>query len=62
VHHLGVVLSGRLHVVHTDGSETDLGPGDIYNIEPGHDAWVVGEEPAVGVEFDPATAQTFAKE
>lgn len=62
VHHLGVVLSGRMHIVHRDGSAVDLGPGDIYNIEPGHDAWVVGEEPLVGVEFDPATAQSFASE
>ena len=62
VHHLGILLSGRMHVEHTDGSAADLGPGDVYTIEPGHDAWVVGDEPAVGVEFDPTTAQTFAKE
>ena len=62
VHHLGVVLSGRIHVVHSDGSEGDLGPGDIYSIQPGHDAWVLGDEPMVGIEFDTATARTFAKE
>ena len=62
VHHLGVVLSGRLHVEHSDGSEADLGPGDVYDIQPGHDAWVLGDEPVVGVEFDPKTAQTFASE
>lgn len=61
VHHLGVLLSGRIRVVHTDGSEVEIGPGDVYNIEPGHDAWVVGDEPSVGVEFDPTTAETFAK-
>jgi hypothetical protein len=33
-----------------------------YVIEPGHDAWVVGSEPAVSYEFDSSTAQTFAAE
>ncbi|MBV8958082.1 MAG: cupin, partial [Actinobacteria bacterium] len=32
-----------------------------YVIEPGHDAWVIGDEPAVSYEFDSTTAQTFAK-
>lgn len=62
VHHLGVLVAGRMHVVHRDGSEVDLEAGDIYNIEPGHDAWVLGDEVAVGIEFDTATATRFAKE
>jgi hypothetical protein len=45
-----------------DRSETDLGPGDAYVIEPGHDAWVVGEEPFVGVDVSVETVETFAKE
>jgi hypothetical protein len=61
IHHLGVLLSGRMHLVHSDGSEVDLGPGDVYNIQPGHDAWVVGDEEAVGIEFDTAAAATFAR-
>ena len=61
VHHLGVVLSGQVHVVHSDGSEADIVAGDVYDIQPGHDAWVVGDEPAVAVEFDAATAAQFAK-
>lgn len=61
VHHLGVLLSGRMHVVHEDGTEVDLSAGDVYNVEPGHDAWVVGEEEVVGVEFDMSTAESFAK-
>ena len=60
VHHLGIVLSGRIHIVHDDGSEGDISAGDVFSIEPGHDAWVVGDEPYVGVEFDPKTAATFA--
>jgi len=62
VHHLGVVLSGTMHILHDDGTEADVGAGDVYNIQPGHDAWVVGDEAVVGVEFDTKAAATFAKE
>jgi hypothetical protein len=58
--HLGTLVSGRMHVVHNDGTEADLAPGDAYVIEPGHDAWVVGDEPAVSFEFESTTAGTFA--
>jgi hypothetical protein len=60
-HHVGVVVSGTMHIVHDDGTEGDARPGDAYIIEPGHDAWVVGDEPLVGYEFDSSTAQTYAK-
>src|SRR6266508_1894661 len=45
VRHVGVVQSGRMHVIHDDGTEGEIGPGEAYVIEPGHDAWVVGDEP-----------------
>ena len=57
--HVGTIVSGRLHVVHADGTEGDAGPGDAYVIEPGHDAWVVGDEPVVALEFE--SAETYAK-
>jgi hypothetical protein len=57
--HVGAIVSGRLRVVHTDGSEGNAGPGDAYVIEPGHDAWVVGEEPVVAFEFE--SAETYGK-
>ena len=53
-HHQGVATSGRIHVVANDGSETDIGAGEAYNIPPGHDAWVVGDETFVGYEFKSA--------
>src|SRR5438034_1396082 len=59
VHHVGYQLSGRLRVRMDDGSEMEAGPGEAYNIPPGHDAWVVGDEPAVFVDF--RGAETFAK-
>lgn len=59
--HVGVVQSGRMHVEHEDGSQEDLLPGQAYVIEPGHDAWVVGDEPYVAFEFERRTAEEFAK-
>lgn len=58
--HVGTVLSGRLHVAHADGSGADIGVGDAYVIEPDHDAWVVGDDPAVVVEFESAEAYARA--
>jgi hypothetical protein len=60
--HVGVVQSGTLHVSHEDGSEADLGPGDAYVIEPGHDAWVIGDERFVGFEFEPRAAEEYARQ
>ncbi len=50
-HHTGYVVSGRMHVVTDEGTEADLGPGDAIVIGPGHDAWVVGDEPFVSLDF-----------
>ena len=57
--HVGTIVSGQLDVSHEDGSSGHLRPGDAYVIEPGHDAWVVGDEPVVGFEFE--SAETYAK-
>jgi hypothetical protein len=43
--------SGRMHVRMDDGTELEIGPGDVVVIGPGHDAWVVGDEPAIGYDF-----------
>ena len=59
--HVGALVSGRMHVVATDGSEDDISPGAAYVIEPGHDAWVVGDDPVVAFEFEPGTAATYAR-
>lgn len=59
--HVGAVISGRLHVSHADGSEVDLGPGDAYVLDPGHDAWVSGAEPFVAYEFEGTTAAHYAE-
>ena len=59
--HLGYVVSGRIHIVQDDGAESDVGPGEAYRLDPGHDAWVIGDEPLVALEFESKTAATYAK-
>jgi quercetin dioxygenase-like cupin family protein len=59
--HTGYQVSGRLHVRMEDGTEKEVGPGDAYVIPPGHDAWVVGDEPVVGVDMSSMTAERYAK-
>ena len=51
IHHNGYCVSGRLRVRMNDGSEAEIGPGDVFVITPGHDAWVVGDEPFIGHDF-----------
>jgi hypothetical protein len=59
MHHVGTVVAGSMHVQHEDGTEQDIGAGDVYVIEPGHDAWVTSSEPFVAFEFDTRTAGSF---
>jgi quercetin dioxygenase-like cupin family protein len=49
--HMGYVLSGRMHVVMDSGEEAEAGPGDVFIVPPGHDAWTVGDEACVAVDF-----------
>ena len=53
--HFQYHVSGRLHVRMEDGKEFELGPGDVSCLAAGHDAWVVGDEPAVVVDWFGAT-------
>ena len=58
-HHVGYVVSGQLQVEMDEGASLLLRPDDVYEIPPGHDAWVVGDEPWVTVDY--AGRRTFAK-
>jgi hypothetical protein len=49
--HLLYCVQGRMKIAHTDGTDAELGPGDVVAIEPDHDAWVVGDEPCIAVDF-----------
>jgi mannose-6-phosphate isomerase-like protein (cupin superfamily) len=50
--HVGYAVSGHLAVELDGGRRLELGPGSVFVIPPGHDAWVVGDEPCTIVQFD----------
>jgi len=47
MHHFGVLVSGKMRVKADDGQEVEFSPGDVVDIPPGHDGWVIGNEPAL---------------
>ena len=49
--HMGYFISGRMKVVMDDGEEIEYGPGDFGIIPPGHDAWTVGDEACVVIDW-----------
>ena len=49
--HAGYVLSGHQVIRMDDGTELEIGPGDVVSIPPGHDGWVIGDEPCVVLDF-----------
>ena len=53
--HVQYQVSGHLRVRMADGSEHDFGPGDVGIIPPGHDAWVIGNEPVVAIDISGMT-------
>ena len=60
VEHVGLVVSGRSAVKMKDGTEVVLEPGDVFFIQPGHDSWVVGDEPYVSLHL--LGASDYARE
>jgi hypothetical protein len=61
-HHNGVVTQGRMHIRMDDGSETEVGAGEVFVCSPGHDAWTVGDEACVVYDFAGQMAKDYAKE
>jgi mannose-6-phosphate isomerase-like protein (cupin superfamily) len=51
VEHVGMVVSGRAAVLMDDGEERVMEPGQLFHVAPGHDSWVVGDEPYVSLHF-----------
>ena len=49
--HFQYHVTGILHVKMDDGTEMDIGPGEVSMLPPGHDAWVVGVEPVTVIDF-----------
>lgn len=60
VRHMAYVVKGRMHMRMDDGEEAEVGPGDVFVCPPGHDAWVVGDEPFVTHDFSGGAAE-YAK-
>jgi class 3 adenylate cyclase len=58
-HHVGVCVSGRLGNRMEDGTTLEIGPGMVYEIPPGHDGWVIGDEAFVA--YDVAGVRSFAR-
>ena len=50
--HVGFLARGQVHIQYADGCTLEFVAPQVVAIEPGHDGWVVGDEPAVVVEFD----------
>jgi len=50
IHHVQMMLQGCFHVETDDGQSAEFGPGDVMDVPPGHDVWVVGDEPVVVVD------------
>ncbi len=59
VEHVGLVISGRCMVKMDDGKEYELRLGDLFHVLPGHDSWVVGDEPYVSLHF--LGAESYAR-
>jgi hypothetical protein len=61
VEHLGIVLAGSAIAAMDDGRVITMNPGDIFYIPPGHDSWVVGDEPYVSLHLMGAADYAAAK-
>ncbi len=49
--HVGYIISGKMVVQDASGFEQEIGPGEAFEVMPGHDAWVVGDAPCIALDF-----------
>lgn len=54
-HHMGICVSGAARIQMREGSEILIEGGQLYEVPPGHDSWVVGDEPWITVDWQPST-------
>lgn len=50
--HVGFQLSGRMGMLLEDGTTTEFGPNDVFDVPPGHDAWTIGDEPSITIDWE----------
>lgn len=50
--HVGFQISGRLGVLLQDGTTMEIGPNDVFDLPPGHDAWTIGDEPSISLDWE----------
>lgn len=50
-HHVGMQVSGRFMFEDQDGTQVEFGPGDLYDVPPGHHGWVIGDAASVQIDF-----------
>ncbi len=51
--HIGYIISGRMIIQDSNGNQAEVGAGDAFEVGPNHDAWVIGEEPCIALDFNP---------
>ena len=61
VEHVGMVVTGSATAAMEDGRVIEMKPGDIFYIEPGHDSWVIGDQPYVSLHFLGASSYAAGK-
>ena len=49
--HVGYIVSGNMMIRDATGIEQEVGPGDAFEVTPGHDAWVIGNEPCIAIDY-----------
>lgn len=49
--HVGYIISGQMIIQDADGVQREVGPGDAFEVSPGHDGWVKGSEPCIALDF-----------
>lgn len=57
VHHLGYILAGSMRARLEDGTERDFGPGDLFDLPAGHDAWVTSDVPCESIDVAPGATR-----
>ncbi len=50
--HIGYIIRGQMVIRGTDGREVLVGPGDVFEAQSGHDAWVLGDESCIALDFE----------